>query len=483
MTDLMFAKLVTMNAAHAQVPDLAAVVPTLANGGVSRDGMTITYHLRRDARWSDGVPVTSDDVKYSYEQVMNPANNVISRHGYDQIRSLDTPDRWTVVLHMKNVFPPIVDAFFGESDTPLDILPAHALRGYKDLNAIPFDAEPTVSDGPYRFARWIRGDRIVVVANDTYFGGAPAIKQLEIKLIPDANTLTAQLRTGEAQLGIELTGPSYRNLADDPAVRRLAVDAPSYDSLLFNCGRAPLEDRTVRIALAYATDRETIMRDNEYGEATVAAGDLSPFSWAYDPSVRAQPFDPAKARALLDADGWKIGPDGIRVKNGQRLSLLTVYGQGSDVARNIIVQIQQLWRAVGVEIEPKSYTYAQLYAPKQEGGVYASGKYDVGFYAWIAGRDPDNSSQYLSDQIPPAGNNFSFYRSARMDALEHAALTTINIAARKRAYAAIQQLLVDDVPSIFLFYRKLLYGLSPQLHNFTPNGVSEAWNAAEWSFH
>jgi len=480
--DLMFAKLVTMDTHHAQVPDLAATVPTLANGGISRDGLTITYHLRHDATWTDGVPVTSADVKYSYEQVNNPSNNVISRHGFDQIRSVDTPDKWTVVLHMKQLFPPIVDAFFGESDEPYDILPAHVLAKYSNLNNIPFNAEPTVTDGPYRFARWVRGDRVELTANDQYFRGAPAINHLDVKIMTDTNTVTAQLRTGETQLGLELTGPSYRNLDNESRLTRLAISAPVYDSLLLNCGRSVLSDRNLRVALAYATDRRTITRDNEFGEATIAAGDLSPFSWAYDQAVHAQPYDPAKARALLDADGWKLGPGSIRVKDGKKLSLLFVYGTGSDIARDIVVQLQQMWRAVGIEVQPKSFPYAQLYAPQQSGGIYASGKYDVGFYAWVSGRDPDDSSQFLSGAIPPNGNNFSFYRSARMDALQHEALSTFNVAARKRAYAQIQQLIVDDVPQMMLFYRLMLYAHAPQLSNFTPNGVGEAWNAQAWTF-
>lgn len=480
--DLMFAKLVTMNAQHEQVPDLAAQVPTQANGGISKDGLTITYHLRRNATWSDGKPVTSADVKYSFEQVMNPANNVIDRHGFDQIASLDTPDPWTVVLHMKRIFPPIVDAFFGESDQPYDIIPQHVLARYANLNQIPFDSEPNVTDGPYRFARWVRGDRIELIANDSYFLGKPAISAIDIKLIADTNTVTAQLRTGETQLGMELTGPSYRNLENDPRVTLQQVPAPNYDSLLFNCGRAPLSDKTVRVALAYATDRASITRDLEFGTATPGAGDLSPFSWAYDPSVHAQPYDPSKARALLDADGWKPGRDGIRVKDGAPLALVAVYGQGSDVSRNMLVELQQQWRAVGVQLEPKSLPYAQLYAPRQDGGIYASGKYDVGLFAWIAGRDPDDSAQYSSDQLPPAGLNYSFYRSAQMDALQHEALSTFDVAARKRAYARIEQLIVDDVPQLILFYRNELYGHAPQLRNFTPNGVGEAWNAQTWTF-
>ena len=480
--DLMFAKLVTMNDRHEQVPDLAAVVPTQANGGISKDGLTITYHLRRDAYWTDGKPVTSADVKYSYEQIMNPANNVLERHGFDQIASIETPDAWTIVLHMKRIFPPIVDAFFGESDQPYDIVPAHVLSAYANLNMIPFNAEPTVSDGPYRFARWVRGDHVELVANDRYFGGVPKIKALDLKLIADTNTVTAQLRTGETQLGIELTGPSYRNLQNDARVTRLAVPSPTYDALLFDCGRAPLSDKNVRVALAYATDRDTITRDTEFGTATPATGDLSPFSWAYDPSLRAQPYDPARARALLDADGWKTGTDGVRVKDGQPLVLVGVYGQGSDISRDIFVQIQQEWRAVGVALEPKSFPYPQLYEPKQDGGIYANRKYDVGLYAWTAGRDPDDSAQFMSDQIPPEGQNFSFYRSAQMDALQREALSTFDVAARRRAYAGIARLIVDDVPMVVLFYRDLLYAHAPGLQHFTPNGIGEAWNAADWSF-
>jgi len=479
--DLLFAKLVTLDAHQHHVPDLAAVVPSLANGGISRDGLTITYRLRKNAKWTDGQPVTSADVKYTYEQIMNPNNNVVSRHGFDMIRSLDTPDPYTVVLHMKRVFPPIVDYFFGESDDPYDILPAHVLEHVTNLNTAPFNAEPSVSDGPYRFARWVRGDRIVLTANDDYFGGAPTIRELDIKLIPDSNTTAAQMRTGESQLAITMSGPSYHSLENDPNVKLLPVEAPVYDAFMFNLAHAPLDDKTVRVALAYATDRASIMHDNEFGEASIGVGDLSPFYWAYDPNLKAQPYDPAKAKALLQADGWIPGPGGIRAKNGTKLSLLFVYPQGSDIARNVIVEIQQMWRAVGVDIQPKSYPYASLYAPAADGGVFYGGKFDVGFYAWISGGDPDDSSQWLSTEIPPAGNNVDRYISPQMDAAQRLALSTFDVAVRKRASAQIERLLVNDVPAIFLFYQKQRYAFTPALRNFEPNGIGEAWNASQWT--
>jgi peptide/nickel transport system substrate-binding protein len=480
--DLLFLKLVTLDAQHRHVPQLAAEVPTLQNGDISKDGLTITYHLRKDAKWSDGRPVTSADVKYTWQQIMNPKNNVVSRHGFDMIRTLETPDPYTVVLHMKQVFPPMIDAFFGESDEPYDVLPAHALQNVADMNTAPFNGEPTVTDGPYRFARWIRGDRIVLTANDSYFGDAPKIKELDIKLISDENTTVAQMRTGESQLAITLSGPAYRALDNATNVTLQPVTAPFYDGLMFNLAHSPLDDKNVRVALAYATDRETIMRDNEFGYATVGSGDLSPFYWAFDPALKAQPYDPARARAMLDADGWKLGPGAVRVKNGQRLSLLYVYAQGSDIARNVVVQIQQMWKAVGVEVQPKTYPFAQLYAPAANGGIFYGGKFDVGFYAWISGGDPDDSSQWLSTAIPPNGNNVDRYISPQMDAAQRLALSTFDLAVRKRAYAQIQRLLVDDVPAIFLFYPKDRYAFVKPLQNFSPNGIGEAWNAADWTF-
>ncbi|HTZ56303.1 MAG TPA: peptide ABC transporter substrate-binding protein [Candidatus Acidoferrum sp.] len=479
---MLFAKLVTLDDRHQHVPDLAQEVPTTSNGGISADGLTITYHLRKNAVWSDGRPVTSADVKYTWQQIMNSANNVVSRHGYDMIRSIDTPDASTVVLHMKQVFPPIIDAFFGESDEPYGILPEHALAHVTNFNTMPFNAEPTVTDGPYRFARWIRGDRIILTANDSYFRGAPKIKELQIKIITDTNTTVAQLRTGESEVANNLTGPSYHELANDSRITRLPVVAPFYDGLMFNLAHTPLNDRTVRVALAYATDRASLDRDNQYGEATVGSGDLSPFYWAYDPAVKAQPYDPARARAMLDADGWKLGPGAVRVKNGQRLSLLFVYAQGSDIARNVVVEVQQMWHAVGVEVQPKTFSYTQLYAVAQDGGIFLGGKFDVGFYAWISGGDPDDSSQWLSTALPPNGNNIDRYVSPQMDAAQHLALSTFNIAERKRAYATIQKLLVNDVPAIFLFYPPQRYAFVPELHNYSPNGVGEAWNAYDWTF-
>lgn len=167
---------------------LAVVVPTTQNGGISADGLTITYHLRKDAKWTDGVAVTSKDVKWSWSAIMNTANNVVSRHGYDYVKSVDTPDAATVVVHLKQKFSPFVNSFFAESDQPYPVAPEHILSKYPNLNAIQFNGEPNVSDGPFRFAEWSRNDHIDLVRNDDFFMGKPNLDRVEIKVIPDEDT-------------------------------------------------------------------------------------------------------------------------------------------------------------------------------------------------------------------------------------------------------------------------------------------------------
>lgn len=477
---LIFDELVTQNERHDDVPDLAAVVPTVANGGISRDGLTIVYHLRHGVTWHDGAPFTSRDVKFTWQAIMNPNNDVTGRRGYDQIASIDTPDDYTVVMHMKRFFAPAIDTIFGESDSPYRVLPEHLLAKYPNLNQIPFNAAP-VGTGPYKFARWLRGDRILLTANPNYFRGAPKIAHLTVEIVTDANTTQSLLRSHEVDLAIELTGPTYRDLAGTPDLTRQLVVAPVYNDVIFNLARPPLDDVRVRRALVEGMDRAGFVRQVTYGVGRLAVADLSPYYWAYDASLQPVPYDVRDAGALLDAAGWRMGADGYRAKAGKRLALQIVYGQGSDIARTVTVQLQQMYRAIGVDLELKSYPYSMLYASAAAGGIYLGGKFDLGFYSWVSGSDPDNSAQWTCAARAPLGNKVTHYCSAEMDAAQTAALSTFDRAQRKRAYSRIEALLLRDVPAAFMYYRPLAYAHIPSLAGFTPNGISEGWNAQEWS--
>ncbi|HEY3674802.1 MAG TPA: peptide ABC transporter substrate-binding protein [Candidatus Tumulicola sp.] len=477
---LIFNLLVKHDARHRQIPDLAEIVPTLANGGISRDARTVTYRLRRNVRWQDGVPFTSRDVVFTWHAILNPRNDVVSRGAYDRVKSMDAPDPYTVVVHFKTPFAGAVDTVFGESDVPMRVLPAHLLQGEPDLNHVAFDAAP-VGTGPYRFVRWLRGDRIELEANPYYFGGAPHIEHLTLQIVTDPSTVELQLRSHEIDLGIELPATVYRALASVPGITLKTVAAPIYTAIYFNTRQQLLRDVRVRRALVFGANRAEIVRNNGTGVTQVATADLSPYHWAFDPALKPLPYDPAAAGTLLDRAGWHRGPDGIRTKGSERLSLLFAFPSSSQIMRDVAVQLQQMYRGIGVDLDLKGYDYTVYYAAAQSGGVLSAGHYDLGIRSSKFGSDPDDSSDWTCAAIPPAGTNYTRYCSPRMERLQQVATTDPRRAARARAYRQIESLLLDDAPAAFISYQPFRYAYASDLRNFFPNGISETWNAQQWA--
>jgi peptide/nickel transport system substrate-binding protein len=461
------------------VPRLATEVPSLENGGISQDGLTITYHLRQDVKWHDGVPFTSADVKYSQEQLMNPKNNIISRTGYELVRSVDTPDPATVVFHLKEKFVPFVNTVFAESDNPFRIIPKHLLAKYSDLNQVSFNSAP-VGTGPFKFVSWRRGDRIEYEANDAYFMGKPHLRRIVARIIPDENTLVTALRTHEIDWLFEATPNTYKELKTMTDVKNILVDNNQYYGMIYNLKQPLLADVRVRKAIAYALDKTALVNNNTFGSASVATEDLPSYMWAYEPDVTRYERDPEKAKALLAEAGWKAGADGILTKGGKRLSLVMTYNQGSATSKGVSVQIQAALHAIGVEVEPKAYLGSLLFASYGAGGILQTGKFDLDLSGWIAGVDPDDSSQYLCKFIPPAGNNYTRECSKEMDAAQNEALGTFDQAKRKAAYSKIQKILADDMPQNFFWWPRQIQSINPDFKGFSPNPVTESWNAYLW---
>jgi peptide/nickel transport system substrate-binding protein len=476
---LVFDLLVEADEKGNPVPRLAAEVPTRENGGISPDGLTITYHLRKDVQWHDGVRFTSDDVKYSLEQVMNPKNNVISRTGYELVKSVGTPDPATVVFHLKEKFVPFVDTVFAESDNPFRIIPRHLLAKYSALNQVPFNSAP-IGTGPFKFVSWQRGDRIEYRANDGFYLGKPHLRRIVARIIPDENTLVTALRTHEIDWLFEATPNTYKELKTMAGVKNILVDNNQYYSMLYNLKQPLLADVRVRKAIAYAIDKTTLVDNNTFGSASVATEDLPAYLWAYEPDVTRYERDPAKAKALLSEAGWKPGGDGILARDGKKLSLVMTYNQGSATSKQVSVQIQAALRDVGVEIEPKPFLGSLLFASYGAGGILQTGKFDLDLSGWVAGVDPDDSSQFMCKFIPPAGNNYTRECSKEMDAAQNEALGSFDRAKRKAAYSKIQRILAGDMPQNFFWWPRQIQSINPDFKGFSPNPVTESWNAHLW---
>jgi peptide/nickel transport system substrate-binding protein len=464
------------------LPILAAAVPTLANGGISADGMTITYHLRAGVRWQDSAPFTSRDVKFTWQAIMNPNNDVSSRNGYERVASVDTPDPLTVVFHLKTKFAPFVDTVFAESDTPYCILPAHLLASYPNLNQVPFNQMP-IGTGPFRVVKWVRGDHVELVANDAYFRGKPKLRRIIVEDVPDENTSINLLRSHQVDWIFEASPETINELRPLDAagtVKLVLVDAPSTYRLYMNTSRPALHDVRVRRAIAYAVDKKLLVDRLTGGTAVVGTSDQPPFSPYYEPDVTIYTPDPAKARALLTAAGYRFGPDGMAQKNGRPLSLQLSYNVENATRRAIAIQMQAELKGIGIDAPVKSYPANLMFATFGQGGILTTAKYDLSVSGWTAGFDPDDNSLYGCDQFPPAGTNYTRYCSPEMQRLQRLALSSYDEETRKRAYSEIQKLIARDVPDIELFYFRFLQPINPAFKNFAPNPMNEAWNAFLW---
>jgi len=478
---LMFEPLIVPDSKGAMQPMLATTVPTLHNGGITNHGLTITYHLRTDAKWTDGKPVTAADVIFSWKAIMNPNNDVISRHGYTDIASIDAPTPYTVVVHLKKPFAPFVNTFFTDSDQPYFIAPAHVLARYPNINTIPFNSEPLVSDGPFRFADWVHGDHITLLRNDNFFLGKPKLKTITLRIIPDENTTINLLRTHDIDWMFEASISNYPLVKSIPGIDIRWMSANGFSGIYVNTQRPFLKSLRVRQAVAAAIDKQRIIDTLTFGQEKKAIADVPPFMWSYDPKVKAIGYDPAKARTLLDAAGWKAGPGGIRVKNGQQLELVLVTDNSNATRVKKSEIIQEMLRKVGIKVQVKYFAGDVLFAPAGVGGILQGGKFDLALAGWFAGIDPDDSTQTTCANVAPAGYNYSRYCNPEMERLQKLALTSYDRATRKKAYAKIQQLLATDVPMIYLYYERQMEPISASFKGFAPNHVVESWNAWQWS--
>jgi peptide/nickel transport system substrate-binding protein len=474
------AYLFRLNDRNVLVPELATREPTLRNGDIARDGLTITYHLRRGVTWQDGAPFTAGDLVFTWHQMLNPNNAVVTRLGYDVISRIDEPDRYTAVIHLKHPYAPFVTGFFSMANHPDCILPKHLLAGYSSLNRIPYNELP-IGTGPFKVARYERGSQIEFVANPHYWRGPPGLRRIDWHIIASDNTMLAMLQSHQLDFFYRAPETMVQSLRGIPGTRMILSPFTRYADIGFNASVPALSDVRVRQALAYATDRRVLVDKVTHGVTILGQTDQPPFSRVYNPNARHYDYDPARAAQLLDAAGWKIGPTGTREKNGTPLALTLVSFTGSATATAAEELIQAQWRQAGVDVSIKNFPSGQLYATKSAGGIEQNGKFDVIFENWANGADPDDSILILCSMAPPAGWNVYHFCSRDLDAAEQTGLTSYDPAVRRAAYARVQAVANEGLPFFVLWYQQELDVVNTDLQNYRPaHAVTPFWNAWEW---
>ncbi|HEY8322153.1 MAG TPA: peptide ABC transporter substrate-binding protein [Candidatus Baltobacteraceae bacterium] len=478
--ELIFQYLVKYDDSGRLVGDAATEVPTLANGGISPDGLTITYHLKPGLRFSDGAPLTAADCAFSVDAIMDPANNVQSRYGYDRIAKAEAPDPRTCVFHLKTPFAPLLTLVMAPQGFP--ILPKHLLARLPNFNDIPFDQLP-VGSGPYRVVAWHRGDRVELVPNPLYYRGAPKIAHLTISFVADSNTAMNQLRTGESDgLFDDQSRGDYPYLKAIPGVVTTATPKNAVGAIIFNTADPVTSDARVRRALALALDVPAIVAKTYRGALDSRAAGRGLFIWAYDPQAYPDPaYDPARARALLDAAGWKRTAGGVREKNGMPLDILFVIQAATPGDAAIGSEVQQSLSAVGARVTLKAYEITQFVAPVAQGGPVYGGKFGMALYPFTNGDDPDTTDQFACKNVPPNGYNKSRICDPRIDALLDAGRTTYDTAKRQAAYSALQRELAAQMPLILTYQGRELNAFSTRLRNQTTSLSTAFWNVGAWT--
>jgi peptide/nickel transport system substrate-binding protein len=477
LSSMIYSYMVVANDRGQLEGDLATEVPTLQNGGISKDGKTYTYHLRHGLRWQDGKPLTSADVKFSWQAVIDPDNNTLHREGYTEIASIDTPDAYTVVVHLRRRYPPFVSKFF----TPLQeggkpILPAHLLAQYKSINQVPFNSAP-VGSGPFKFVKWDRGREIVLVRNPYYYRGLPKLEKIEFFIIPDDQTILNEVRLHHIDLVASPAATQYEQYRALSGVTTELFPWNSQELLILNASHPGLDDVRVRRALTMAIDYNAIIDKLSHGTGEPAHDIIAPTAIGYTKNA-AYSYDPTQANAILDAAGYLRGSDGVRARGGTRLEYTIDTISGSVGLRMIAVQLQQYFRTIGVRLDIKPYAYNAIFTP--DGPIY-SNQYDFAVYGVTLPWDPDMLFYIGCDFFYSKGENVYRYCNKQVDAYERDGLQTDDPAGRAAAYHKAEPLIWQTIPFIPLYERRRISVHNPDLRNFKVNPSSSPWyNIWEW---
>ena len=403
---------------------------------------------------------------FSTTVVLDPHTNIVSREGWDEIERVGEPDRYTVVFHLKRPYAPFAYTYFSTGNTGPAIMPKHLLAG-KNINTDPYNALP-VGIGPFKYAQWKRGDAVELVPNPLYWRGLPKLQHVVYRIIQDRNTTAELLRTHELDLWTPIS-PHYANAVKAiPGITFLATPSFFVDHLDFNVQRPLVSDPTVRRALRLSLDRKLINEKIRFGLYDLSES-VVPKASPFYKDIAILPTDVAKANALLDAAGWKRGPDGVRVKNGARLSLNFATSTGSQDADQQIEIMRASWKQIGVDLQVHHYLSSLLFATVSAGGIIFAGKFDAVVFAWGGNPQGDLANLYACNRFPPNGQNDPRYCDPQVSAAIARGQVEYEPAKRMTDMHFIQQRIFDDAPVAILDSRKELYGYNSDLKNWHPN--------------
>jgi len=462
-------------------PVLAKEVPSVANGGVSADGLHWRIKLRDDVRWHDGKPFTAEDVKFNLELLVDKNFKSWRITGHELVRDLTVVSPTEITWRMARPFAPYFSILASTF-----MVPKHAFDGVADKNAAPFNNAP-IGTGAFKFKNRVPGSYLEVEANTDYFGDGPYLERVIYRYIPDLTMLYTQFKSGEIDvIGTEGITADYYDEAKDMAGKHVAVaSTPLIECLGLNLSKPYFKDVAVRQALYHALDKSTIINTIYYGLPQPVESYIPRQSRYYNTELPGHEYNLDRARALLDRAGWKPGADGIREKNGVRLSFGNSTTSGNHLREQAQQFVQQTFREIGVELTIRNLPPAVMW-----GEYWGMSQFDTVFVgvAFLSGADPDSSERFHSGSSALTGGNGRntwVYDNKEIDDLFEEGGRIFTFKERRAVYEKIQSIIRHDLPMLPIFQHVTAFGYRNGLAGFQPNinNRIETWNIKKWRWN
>ena len=442
----------------------------------SQDCLDLTFNLRRNVRWHDGRPFTAADVVFTYETMIHPKTPTAYREDFKAVAEVAAPDPYTLRVRYKQPYAKALQSW------GLWMLPRHLLESYVRegrLREAPQNRSNPVGTGAYRFGEWKPGEKVVLVANPDYFEGRPHLGRVVYRIIPSQATIFLELKAkGVDAAG--LTALQFKRQTEYPAFRKAyhkyEYPANAYTYLGFNLKDPRFADRRVRQAIAHAINKRELIDGVLLGLGREATGPYKPGTWAHNPDVPTYPYDMAKARALLAAAGWtETNADGVLVRNDQPFTFELLTNQGNDERKKVAEIVQASLKELGIQVDIRVIEWASLlkeYIKKR--------RFEAIILGWGIGLDPDQYEIWHSSKTGPDELNHISYANPEVDALLEQGRTSCRQEERKKSYARFQEVLAEDQPYVFLYFRDALPVVSSRVRGIVPAPSGIRYNFNEW---
>jgi peptide/nickel transport system substrate-binding protein len=437
---------------------------------VSKNGLEITFHLRNGVKWHDGADFTADDVMYTYRVTIDPKTPTAYSGDFLMVKKAEVLDKYTFKVTYPKPFAPAL-ASWGSA-----ILPKHLLEG-KEIARSDLARHP-IGTGPYKFAEWKTGEKIVLEANPEYWEGRPYIERYIYRIIPDQATLFLELKSG----GVDHTGLTPLQYARQTEFAEFKKNFNKYKYLAFaytymgyNLTNPIFQDKRVRKAISYAIDKQELVDGVLLGLGKSASGPYKPGTWVYNDKVERYDFNPQKARELLAEAGWKdTNGDGLLDKDGKPLEFSIMTNQGNDSRAKTVEIIQKKLKEIGITVKPRVMEWASFLQRIDKKD------FEAVVLGWTVGQDPDLFDIWHSSKTQPKELNFITYKNPEVDELLTKGRETFDLEERKKHYFRIQEILADDAPYTFLYVPDALPAVHARFHGIEPAPAGIMHNFIKW---